>query len=143
MMRFPWVSRALLEASAESRDSALRSEGQLWRRIDVQNSALADWQKRYDVLQSKYDALVAQVIDFKRHEVGMSPTAFDASLLDPMNSLGPKTQLAVDEFAAGDPEMKKYLVGRAHLESSALRGQSDDMDAIDTAVAQKVRQGDR
>lgn len=92
---------------------------------------------------ARYEALALQVVELKRAEAGLPPAAFDASLLDPMNSLGPKTQLAIDEFAGGDPEMKKYLVNRAHLELAAMRGQTDDMEAIDKDLAAKIRRGDQ
>jgi hypothetical protein len=92
---------------------------------------------------ARYETLALQVVELKRAEAGLPPMAFDASLLDPMNSLGLKTQLAIDDFAGGDPEMKKYLVGRAHLEWSALRGQMGDLEEIDKEVAEKVRRGDQ
>lgn len=157
-MRWPWTTRAEWRALAESRLAELATaEQRLTIVLEAQQQERALTRRIHDnlteqiavLLQSRadaekrYEALALQVVDLKRAEAGLPPAAFDATLLDPMNSLGPKTQLAVDEFAAGDPEMKKYLVGRAHLELAALRGQNDDMEAIDKELADKIRRGDQ
>ena len=164
-MRLPWVTRAEWKAIAAERVTDLRFEEDRHRAtkdmLVAAEAARALWQRwceeaqrdfmaaraahaeAYAALEARYAALVAQVVDLKRHDAGLPPAAFDATLLDPMNSLGPKTQLAVDEFAAGDPEMRKWLVARAHLEQAALRGQSNDMEQIDEDVAAMVRRGDQ
>ena len=42
-------------------------------------------------------------------------------------------------LAAGDRELRKYLIGRAHLMQAAARGQSDDVDDVDETIARAIR----
>lgn len=148
-MRLPWVSRAeLVEAlrradEAETRAATKEAMRALWERLyTVATEHLQAALAARAEAEKRYETLALQVVELKRAESGLPPMAFDASLLDPMNSLGPKTQLAINDFAGGDREMQKYLVGRAALEWSALAGQTSDLTEIDKQVAEMVRRGD-
>ena len=90
--------------------------------------------------RTRYAELVKQLVEIKRHEQGMSPEGFDASSLMPEHGLGPKTIAACDEFAAGDPELRRYLVGIAHKE---YRKRADmDADEKDVQVAKVIAAGE-
>lgn len=169
-MRLPWVSRATLQTALADLDAWQKLAATRLERAEDCQDLLRDaralvvskeaeravWERLYTTAtehlqatlaaraeaEKRYETLALQVVELKRAEAGLPPMAFDASLLDPMNSLGPKTQLAIDDFAGGDPEMKKYLVGRAALEWSALAGQMSDVGEIDKTVAAMVRRGD-
>ena len=94
-------------------------------------------------IEVRYSALVSQTLDIKRHEMGMVPTGFDAARSDPTTLLGPKTNLAIDNFAGGDPELRRLLITRAIYETqSASSGDGADGDAVDTHVAQLITAGD-
>ena len=69
-------------------------------------------------------AKAKQAMAIKRHETGMIPADFDATLADPMRLLGAHTQMAIEERADGDPSDRKYLINRAHLELAMLRSQT-------------------
>lgn len=97
----------------------------------------------YDALAEQLASVTKEALAMKRHDLSMAPADFDASQSDPMNSLGPKTQLAIDEDAAGDPSIRKYLIGRAHLELAALRATVSDLAEQDTQLARMIREGDR
>lgn len=142
-MRFPWVSHDRLDASVAVTQGLADSLKSLTAELRAKDQLVLDANTRVLVAQSKVDAMLLEVLAFKRHDMGMPPAAFDASALDPMNSLGPQTQLAIDEFASGDREMRKYLVGRAHLMYAAARGQTDSMEAVDDEVSAAIRAGDR
>jgi hypothetical protein len=150
-MKWPWVSRELFDDRRERINelaALVVSERErimeILRTERVQSgTVLVALQSRYDALQAKHDALIAQVIDFKRHEVGMAPTAFDLREMDPMHDLGPRTQMAIETFAAGDKEMRKYLLARATMEMAVLRGQTSDVDAIDSELASLILNGDQ
>jgi hypothetical protein len=57
-----------------------------------------------------------------------------------MAGLGPRTQMAIEEFSAGDLGLRRDLIVRAKLETRAR----DDMDekSRDVEVAQLVLAGD-
>ena len=78
----------------------------------------------------RYGELVKQLVEIKRHEHGMNPDGFDASTLQPEHGLGVKTLAAIDEFAAGDMELRRYLVGQANKEYRKRH----DMEAADRDV---------
>lgn len=95
--------------------------------------------------RERYQALVSTVIDIKRNEHGLPPDGFDPAENDPMNMLGPKTQLAIEEFSAGDAELRSHLIKRAMAETAALMGEHAGKrpDAeTDQEVANRVEQGD-
>lgn len=89
----------------------------------------------------RYEALVKQIIDIKRHEHGLNPDGFDPATLDPAHGLGPYTLAAIDEFASGDPELRRYLVGRAWTEHS-LRHEMEP-DSRDQEVSEIIAAGDQ
>ncbi len=88
----------------------------------------------------RYDHLVRQIIDIKRHEHGMNPEGFDPRTLDPAFGLGSRTMAAVDEFASGDPELRRHLVNVAWREWS----KNDGLEAgeRDNEVAQLILAGE-
>lgn len=89
---------------------------------------------------ARYEALVTQMLNFKRHELAMMPAGFDPAQADPWNSIGPKTQLAVEETAGGDPELERYLKGQALL---AWKQYGDlSPEDRDVKVAQEIKDGD-
>ena len=94
-----------------------------------------------DQERTRYAELVKQVIEIKRHEQGMNPENFDPQSLMPEHGLGPKTIAACDEFAAGDPELRRYLVGKAH--QYWQQNHELDKDERDIAVAKRIIQGDQ
>lgn len=89
---------------------------------------------------TRYTELVTQMIEMKRHEAGMHPPGFDPSTLDLMNSLGPQTQLAIDEESGGDPEQRVYYRNVAIKETLARADMPKD--ERDVVVAQILRDGD-
>ncbi len=91
-------------------------------------------------VMARYDELVKQIVDIKRHEHGMNPEGFDPRTLDPAFGLGSRTMAAVDEFAAGDPELRRHLVNVAWREWS----KNDTMEAgeRDQEVAQLILAGE-
>lgn len=101
---------------------------------------LALTQNQLAQANAKYAELVTQVIEMKRHEAGMHPPGFDPSTLDPMNSLGPQTQLAIDEESGGDPEQRVYYRNVAIKETLARADMPKD--ERDVVVAQILRDGD-
>lgn len=96
---------------------------------------------RADALLEKYETLVKQVMEMKRHEQGMMPEGFQAEKMDAMYGLGPKTQSAIERFASGDAELRRYLIGRAHMEYSTRSSESDPQ-AKDEEVAAIIDAGD-
>jgi hypothetical protein len=95
------------------------------------------------VAEERYTSLVSQFVDLKRQEWNLSPQGFDISKLSPMSALGPKTQLAVEEFAAGDPELRARLINTATAEVMARRAQEMPEDEIDAEVATLIHEGDQ
>ena len=89
----------------------------------------------------QYADLVKQIVDLKRHDYGMNPVGFDPATLDPTHGLGVQTMSAVEEFAGGDPELRRYLVGVAWSE----HGRRSDMDpeSRDSEIAALIMEGDQ
>jgi len=90
---------------------------------------------------ARYDKLVDQIIDLKRHDYGMNPVGFDPATLDPSHGLGVQTMAAVEEFAGGDPELRRYLVGVAWSEHNRRAGM--DAETRDAEIAALIMEGDQ
>jgi hypothetical protein len=98
--------------------------------------AIADRQ----AAEARYAALVDQMVQMKRHEYSMMPAGFDPNQADPWNSIGPKTQLAVEEVSAGDPELEQHNRAQALL---AWKQYADlSPEERDQKVAREIRDGD-
>ena len=115
-------------------DSVAREtyEGEKDRRVAAE-SLLAD-------TLARYDALVRTMVDIKRHEHGMNPEGFDPKTLDPAFGLGSRTMAAVDEFASGDPELRRHLVNVAWREWA--RNDGLELGERDQEVAQIILAGE-
>lgn len=92
--------------------------------------------------RERYERLVSQVIDIKRHEHGMNPQNFDPATLDPAYGLGPKTLAALDEFSNGDAEIRRFLVVAAWQEWNKNH-QISDLGERDALVAELILAGDQ
>jgi len=93
--------------------------------------------------EERYASLVSQFVDLKRQEWNLSPQGFDISKLSPMAGLGPRTQLAIEEFAAGDPELRARLINTGTAEAMARRAQGMPEDEIDAEVGTLIQEGDQ
>jgi hypothetical protein len=116
------VDRALYDDVCRQRDEA------------VQDRRAAD---------ARYEALVTEMTALKRHDIAAGPNATDLNAWDPTNGLGGRTLMAVEEFAAGDPELRRKLIATAHTLTAAERLQTSDPDQVDEIVAEKIIQGDQ
>lgn len=87
-------------------------------------------------LEERYAALVSQVVDIKRHELGMQPQNY-VPPEDPFDKL-PKTRMAIDLFANGDVELIRYLEGRALLKASSVLDEAER----DSTTAKYIELGD-
>ena len=138
-MRFPFVARRLY-------DDALLHHAALLDVVkghSVYLDQLVQTERaRANLLETRNAGLTEQILSAHRHDVGLPEPDFDPATLDPMYSLGPLTQLAIEEFASGDPDMRKYLTRQAHAQQAALSLRTTDHDAIDEEVAEMVRAGD-
>jgi hypothetical protein len=107
---------------------------------ELHNQIVADLQAQRDRALTMYEALVKQALEIKRHEHGMNPADFDPATLDPTHGLGSRTLAAVEEFAAGDAELRRYLVNKAW----SLWGQHNDKSPAerDETVAEIILAGD-
>jgi hypothetical protein len=90
----------------------------------------------------RYAALVADVMDLKRHDLGMMAKDFDPTTGDPMKTLGPRTQLAIEEFAGGDAELRLRLITTAVPLMATARAEYADGDEADEHVAALIERGD-
>lgn len=87
----------------------------------------------------RYEALLKQTLEIKRHEHAMMPAGFDPAKLDPMSQLGPQTQAAIEEVGR-DPELRLYLRNFALREY--MTSTEDDPQVKDKTVAQRILDGD-
>lgn len=90
--------------------------------------------------RERYDALLKQTLEIKRHEHAMMPAGFDPAALDPMSQLGPQTQAAIEEVGR-DPELRLYLRNFALREYLKLSDEKD-ADLKDRTVAMRILAGD-
>lgn len=99
---------------------------------------------RADRADARYEALVRDYGELKRHEIGALPKgAYEAALTNPRDGLGRKTQLAIDTFAAGDQELERHLVIQGRVHADRLRMEFEhDPDGLDQAVADLILAGD-
>lgn len=111
--------------------------------ISVHSEAIKRLSDALDKAMASAGALSTEIASMKRHDIGLHQKDFDASVHDPMHTLGPKTQLAIDEFAGGDPSVRQYLIGRAALEQAALRVNISDPAQLDEELAAMIRDGDQ
>jgi hypothetical protein len=101
--------------------------------------------ERARIAEDRCAAVVKELVELKRHDIGALPGVhFNTDSLDPAHGLGPKTALAVDEFADGDVELRARLLARAHVLTASAKMQygDDDPGAIDKYVAHLIQQGD-
>ena len=108
---------------------------------EAEKAHSAALEARVASFEERYEKLVGMVIDLKRHDYGMNPIGFDPKTLDPTHGLGVQTMSAVEEFASGDPELRRYLVGVAWSE----HGRRSDMDpeTRDSEIAALIMEGDQ
>lgn len=85
--------------------------------------------------------VVKEALALKRHDLQMPPAGWTPGA-DPMELLGPKTQLAIEEFAAGDPQARRYLIGRATILAAAHKAQGHEPDEADADVAETIQAGE-
>lgn len=97
-------------------------------------------ESRADAADARYAALVDQMVNVRRHQEGMEGRDAKAADYDVMGGLGTRTQMAIEEFAAGDPQLRRDLIARARLEYGAREGM--DEKQRDVEVAQLVSAGD-
>lgn len=95
---------------------------------------------RANAADARYAALVDQMVNVRRHQEGMESRDAKAADYDVMGGLGTRTQMAIEEFAAGDPALRRDLIARARLEYGAREGM--EATARDVEVAQLVLAGD-
>lgn len=95
---------------------------------------------RADATDVRYAALVEQMVTIRRHQEGMDPRAEANKDFDVMARLGPRTQMAIEDFAAGDLGLRRNLIARANLEWAARDGM--DHKERDVEVAALVMAGD-
>jgi hypothetical protein len=90
----------------------------------------------------RYAALVAEVMELKRHDIGALPKgAFDASL-SATDGLGEKTRMAIDMACDGYPDLRLHQTAQAQLLWGQLKADTDDVDELDARVADLILQGD-
>jgi hypothetical protein len=128
----------------EAMSDRRRAEEHLARSVPISfhADAMKHLSAALESAQASVRALSAEIASLKRHEVGLMPRDFTPPT-DPIESLGPKTQLAVEEFAAGDPSIRSYLIGRAALEQAALRASVTDAGELDRQLAAMITDGDQ
>ena len=91
----------------------------------------------------KFGTIVTQVIEIKRADAGLPPA--DSKQPDVTSLIGRRTNAAIEEFAAGDAELRRLLIARSVSLTEALKaehGENADMEAIDEQVAAAVEAGD-
>jgi hypothetical protein len=87
-------------------------------------------------------AVTMEALAIKRHEMQMTPAGW-APPPDPFETLGKKTQAAIERFAAGDRELRARLIHTAATEAAALAASGDyDGDDLDEEVATRILEGD-
>jgi hypothetical protein len=98
---------------------------------------------RGDRAEERLAKVVDELAALKRHDVGAAP-AGSAESYDPMDSLGPRTQLAIEEFAQGDPELRNRLIATAGALGAQHRAEAPDAGegAHDQYVATLIRNGE-
>ncbi len=89
--------------------------------------------------RERYDRLLTQTMEIKRHEHAMMPAGFGPAALDPMGQLGRQTQAAIEEVGR-DPELRLYLRNFALREY--MISTETDADIKDKIVAQRILDGD-
>lgn len=82
-----------------------------------------------------------EALAIKRHEMQMPGKDWQPPK-DPFESLGRKTQVAIDTFAMGDRELRARLIGFATNMAAGLALQELEPDEIDEQVAERVEAGD-
>lgn len=100
--------------------------------------------ERARIAEERLAELTDRAMSLKAHELS-APVTAPARESDPFTMLGPKTQLAIDDFAQGDAELRNRLINSAMLLSSATQVDEPDLDTteLDALVAEKIREGDR
>lgn len=98
---------------------------------------------RGDRAEERLAKVVDELAALKRHDVGATPTG-GAESYDPMDSLGSRTQLAIEEFAQGDPELRNRLILTAQGLTAQRRAEAPDAGegAHDQYVATLIRNGE-
>lgn len=101
------------------------------------------WRTLAGQLQEKNHVLTEQIVDIKRHELGMMPKDFDPKTMDPANGLGLKTLAAIDEASSGDRELSRYNLNMAWTlyRQYEAAGMTDKIE-IDEVVAKRILDGD-
>ena len=92
-------------------------------------------------LLQQQQAIVSEVLTFKRHDIGLPPKGFEPT--DPTSVLGPKTWAAIDEQAGGFPDLRARLINFAIGETQkAMKIDDESPDDADIMVAQRILTGD-
>lgn len=93
-------------------------------------------------LQAKYTELSERAMGLKAQEMGAAHASTFAAA-DPFVGLGPKTQLAVEMIAQGDPELRNNQLRMAAMLISAGQSEGLEGDELDAEVAKKIAGGDQ
>lgn len=112
------------EQYEDMKERALRAEAELTAMIE------------------RFGTVTTQVIDLKRAERGLAPAGFEAAQVTSL--VGRRTEAAIEEFSAGDPELRRLLIAKAVQLTEAAKADKPDRaaDDIDGEVAERIRAGD-
>jgi hypothetical protein len=83
-----------------------------------------------------------EALELKRHELGMVPKGW-APPPDPLSLLGPLTQGAIEEFAAGDADLRRRLITTASTMAELRQAAHLDPADADEEIAALIRAGDQ
>jgi hypothetical protein len=91
-------------------------------------------------LQAQLQSTVTETLAIKRGELNMGDKDFKFE--EAMSGLGPKTEAAIEEFAAGDPQTRKYLIHQAKVDALGYKARGSTPEEVDGEVAELIRRGD-